>query len=72
MKMSSIEKTLKPLKKVLKSPRTRSRTETLSTTEVCPKANVNLAAVEAAELVAEAVSRESRDASSSERIQVKS
>ena len=33
---------------------------------------MNLAAVEAAELVAEAVSREPRDASSSERIQVKS
>ena len=41
--MSSIEKTLK---KVLKPPRTRSRTETVNVTEECPETTANLAPVE--------------------------
>ena len=61
--MSSIENTLK---KVLKPPRTRSRTP--NTTEECPEATVNLAPVEAAEPVTELASKESRDAYSSESI----
>lgn len=44
--MSSIEKTLK---KVLKPPRTRSRTETVNVTEECPETTANLAPVEGAE-----------------------
>ena len=61
--MSSIEKTLK---KVLKPPRTRSRTEVLSqtenTSEECPGTTANLAPVEAAEPVTGLASEESGDA----------
>ena len=61
--MSSIERTLK---KVLKPPRTRSRTEVLSqpenTSEECPGTTANLAPVEAAEPVTGLASEESGDA----------
>ena len=69
--MSFLEKTLKPIKKALKPPRAKSRTEVISTTEECPEVNVNLTPVEAAEPVTEAVLKETRYASSSESINVK-
>ena len=63
--MSSIEKTLK---KVLKPPRTRSRTETVNVTEECPETTANLAPVEDAGPATGVAWKEFRDAANSESV----